>query len=68
LLRGKSASQFLNDGETLTSAYTASIDYKNATFGLDGSLNFTVTKVGTKAEFLDELDEATKDLGVATVT
>jgi hypothetical protein len=68
LLRGKSASQFLNDGETLTSAYTATIVYENATIELDGSLNFTVTKVGTKADFLAALDEATEDLGVATVT
>ncbi|MGI6732548.1 MAG: S-layer homology domain-containing protein [Anaerovoracaceae bacterium] len=68
LLGGKTPAEFLAAGETITSAYTASIDYKGGTFDLDGSLNFTVTKVGTKAEFLDELDEATEDLEVATVT
>ena len=69
MLAGKTPAEFLASGETITTAYTATIHYgNNENILLDGSLIFEVTPVATKEDFLAALDVETGKLEVATVT
>jgi Skp family chaperone for outer membrane proteins len=65
ILDGQSAAGFLEAGEPIVAAYTASVDYKNTTIALSGEVSFEV--VGTKAVLLEKLDTEFKKIDVAEV-
>jgi hypothetical protein len=44
LLGGKTPTAFLADGVTISSPYTASIDYVGGAFGLSGTISFTAVQ------------------------
>jgi archaellin len=62
---GTSPADFLANGEAITAAYTANVDYKNATIELAGVFSFEVA--GTKAVLLDKLEAEFNNIDVAEV-
>jgi hypothetical protein len=65
ILGTTSPADFLSNGEAITAAYTANVDYKNATIVLEGEFSFEVA--GTKASLLSKFDDAIEDITVADI-